>query len=146
MAIEDNKTAPSVTELRIDKWLWAARLYKTRGLAAKAVSGGKVQVGGRRTKPAKPIRVGDAVVVRRGIFEHHITVLSLNDRRRPARDARLMYVESEQSIASRQQLLAQLRVERRLPLLERTSGKPNKKERRQIVAFKKRFSSFEDDH
>ena len=141
--MDPNKTkpAPAMPELRIDKWLWAARLFKTRGLAAKAVGGGKVQVNGHRTKPAKPVRGGDELVIRRGIFEQQITVLSLNDKRRPAPEARLMYVESEQSIAKRGELLARLRVERTLPVWERPSGKPNKKERRQIVSFTKRLSS-----
>lgn len=133
-------TSP-IHELRIDKWLWAARLFKTRALAAKAVSGGKAQLGERRVKPAKPVRVGDELIIRRGVFEQQITILSISDKRRPAREAQLMYRESEQSLAKRQELLAQLRVERTLPIFERISGKPNKKERRQIVAFTKRVSS-----
>jgi ribosome-associated heat shock protein Hsp15 len=140
---ESPKNLPTspINELRMDKWLWAARLFKTRALAAKAVSSGKVQLGDRRVKPAKPVRVGDELIVRRGVFEQQITVLSINDKRRPAREARLMYSESEQSLAKRQELLAQLRVERTLPIFDRISGKPNKKERRQIVAFTKRLSS-----
>ena len=125
-------------ELRLDKWLWAARLYKSRAQAAQAVSGGRVQVDGRRTKPAKPVRVGNELAITRGIFEQQITVLYLNDQRRPAPEARLMYVESAESIANRKELLARLRVERALPILERNAGRPNKKERRQIVSFTKR--------
>jgi ribosome-associated heat shock protein Hsp15 len=132
---------PAPSELRLDKWLWAARLFKTRALAAKAVTSGKVQIGERRVKPAKPVRVGDELVLRRGVFLQQIAVLLINDKRRPAREARLMYRESEQSIATRHELLAQLRIERTLPIFDRISGKPNKKERRQIVAFTKRLSS-----
>jgi ribosome-associated heat shock protein Hsp15 len=133
------KAPSTVPELRLDKWLWAARLYKTRAMAAKAVSGGKVELGGRRTKPAKPVRQGDSLVITRGVFEQHITVLVIKVQRRPAPEAKLMYVESEQSIAQRQALLEQLRVERALPLFERHSGKPNKRERRQIISFTKRM-------
>ena len=134
-------SAPVVAEVRIDKWLWAARLFKTRALAAKAVSGGKVEIAGRRTKPAKPVRVGDTLIITRGIFDQQITVLAIKDKRRPAPEAKLMYVESEESFAKRQELLAQLRVQRALPEFERPSGRPNKRERRQIISFTKRTSS-----
>jgi ribosome-associated heat shock protein Hsp15 len=142
MDIESKKSSPAVTtpELRLDKWLWAARLFKTRGLAAKAVSSGKVHLGGRRVKPAKLVRAGDELVVRRGVFEQELKVLSISDKRRPAPEARLMYRESEQSIAKRQELLAQLRLERALPIFERAAGRPNKKQRRQIISFTKRSS------
>jgi ribosome-associated heat shock protein Hsp15 len=140
MTVEEKLATRSavLAEIRLDKWLWAARLYKTRAMAAKAVSGGKVEVDGRRTKPAKPVRVGNELIITRGIFEQQITVLYLNDQRRPAPEARLMYVESEQSIANRKELLARLRVERILPTADRIAGKPNKKERRQIASFTKR--------
>jgi ribosome-associated heat shock protein Hsp15 len=87
--------------LRIDKWLWAARFYKTRALAAAAVEGGKVQVNGERVKPAKLLRAGDALIVRNGPFAWTITVLALGGRRVPAAEAAKLYCESEESRKSR---------------------------------------------
>ncbi|UCH52857.1 MAG: RNA-binding protein [Pseudomonadota bacterium] len=121
--------------IRLDKWLWAARFFKTRALAAEAVAGGKVRLDGERTKPAKTIRVGDALTVRIGPFEHDIRVLALSTRRGPASQAALLYQESVTSQAARKELAARLAVERRCVM--HSAGRPNKKERRLAILHKK---------
>lgn len=122
-------------KIRLDKWLWAARFFKTRQLAAEAVSGGKVQLNGQRTKPSKEIAVGAQLRVHKDQYEWDITVTALNAQRRPAKEAVLLYEETPQSQAKRQELAALKRAERDLGLPPET--RPNKKERRQIQRFKR---------
>src|SRR5687768_2559272 len=90
-------TFASMTETedrtRLDKWLWAARFYKTRTLAAEAISGGKVQVNGERVKRAKPLQVGDEIRIRQGPYEHRVVVRELSNHRGPAAQAALLYEE-----------------------------------------------------
>lgn len=119
--------------LRIDKWLWAARFFKTRSLAAEAVTGGKVHVGGQRVKPARTVRVGDELRIRRGASEVTVHVRALSARRGPAKVAQSLYDETEASVAARQALAEQ----RRLADLATPSSpaKPSKRARRQIVRF-----------
>ena len=119
--------------LRIDKWLWAARFFKTRSLAAEAVTGGKVRVGGQRTKPACTVRVDDELRIRRGACEMTVRVRALSARRGPAKVAQSLYEETEFSVAARQALVEQ----RRLADLATPSSpaKPSKRARRQIVRF-----------
>jgi ribosome-associated heat shock protein Hsp15 len=119
---------------RIDKWLWAARFYKTRALAAAAVEGGKAQVNGERVKPAKLLRAGDALIVRNGPFEWDITVLELSERRGPAAEAAKLYRESEPSRKAREEKAALIKAERQSnPVF--VKGRPTKKARRQIIRF-----------
>ncbi len=113
--------------------MWAARFFKTRGAAAKAVSGGKVQVHSQRAKPAKLVRVGDELRVRRGIYEYVITVDRITHQRRPAREAQLMYTESEESAAERQRIAAQRKAEAAARADLRDPGRPTKKQRRQLL-------------
>jgi ribosome-associated heat shock protein Hsp15 len=120
--------------VRIDKWLWAARFYKTRSLAADAVEGGKVQVNGDRVKPAKQIRPGDELVVRTGVFTWEVEVLSLAERRGPATEAAKLYRESEQSRKAREDKAALLKAERQSSPVH-AKGRPTKKQRRQITRF-----------
>jgi ribosome-associated heat shock protein Hsp15 len=122
------------TRLRIDKWLWAARFYKTRALAATAVESGKVQVNGERVKPAKPLKAGDALMVRNGPFAWEITVLALSERRGPAAEAAKLYRESEESRKSREEKAALINAERHSRPVY-LKGRPTKKERRQIIRF-----------
>src|SRR3990170_4414848 len=91
-------------KIRLDKWLWAARFYKTRSLAAEAIAGGKVQVNGERVKRAKPMQAGDEVRIRLGPYEHQIVVRELSDRRGPATDAARLYEEKPASRAAREAL------------------------------------------
>jgi ribosome-associated heat shock protein Hsp15 len=121
--------------VRIDKWLWAARFYKTRALAAEAVAGGKVKVNGERAKAAKAVRVNDALRIHIGPYEYEVRVLALSARRGPAPQAALLYEESEPSKVARKELATRLAAERRH--VAHTEGRPSKKERRQIIQFKK---------
>ncbi len=122
--------------LRLDKWLWAARFYKTRKLAADAVDGGKVHVNKQRSKPSKEIRVGTELAISKDSYRWDITVLALSSQRRPAKEAVLLYEESAESHAKRQ---AQIQLEREQKVLFAgidESHRPNKKERRLIHRFK----------
>jgi ribosome-associated heat shock protein Hsp15 len=121
--------------LRLDKWLWAARFFKTRALATAAVAGGKVKVNGERVKAAKAIRPGDALNIHIGPYEYVVRVLALSARRGPAAQAAKLYEESESSQAARNELATRLAAERRL--VTPPKGRPGKKERRQIIRFKK---------
>lgn len=94
--------------MRVDKWLWAARFFKTRSLAADAVDGGKVQVNQERVKPAKLVKLGDEVRVRQGPYEHIVTVTGTAEKRGPASVAALLYTESEASREAREKLHWQL--------------------------------------
>ena len=120
---------------RIDKWLWAARFFKTRSLAAAAVAGGKVKVNGERVKAAKAIRLDDELSVHIGPYEYAVRVLGLSGRRGPAPEAALLYTESVQSKAAREKLAARLSAERIYGSHEK--GRPTKRARRQIIRFKK---------
>jgi ribosome-associated heat shock protein Hsp15 len=121
---------------RLDKWLWAARFYKTRALASEAVSGGKVHVNGERVKPARSVKVGDRLKITRGQFEYAVVISKLNEQRRPAQEAQLMYQESEASIRARQE---QREMNRAMNASVTFADKrPSKKDRRQIVRFKRR--------
>ena len=112
--------------MRLDKWLWAARFYKTRSLALGAIDGGHVSVNGERAKPAKDLKPGDTVVVRRPPFEHHVIVKALAERRGPAPEAALLYEETAESRARRAMLAAEMKA---LPA-PRFKGRPTKKTRR----------------
>jgi ribosome-associated heat shock protein Hsp15 len=121
--------------VRIDKWLWAARFFKTRSLAADAIAGGKVQVNGERVKRARPLQVGDEVRIRLGPFEHQVVVRELSDRRGPAPQAAVLYEEKEASRAARQALALQLKSLHSAFVPER--GRPTKKDRRDIEKLKR---------
>lgn len=120
--------------MRIDKWLWAARFFKTRALAQAAVNAGKVRLHGERIKPAKALRPGDALAIRVGEFEWNVIVKALAERRGPAEAARKLYAESEQSIARR---IAQS-ADRNASggAAGERKGRPTKRERRQIIRFR----------
>ena len=122
--------------VRIDKWLWAARFYKTRSLAAEAIAGGKVQVNGERVKRARPMQIGDEVRIRQGPYEHQIIVRELSDRRGPASDAARMYEEKPESRAAREAMALQLKSLHAAFVPER--GRPTKKDRREIEKLKGR--------
>ncbi len=87
--------------VRLDKWLWAARFFKTRSLATQAVNGGKVHLNGKRAKPAKNVIIGDELKIQRGLEEFLVLIQGLNEKRRPAKEAVLLYSESEASISAR---------------------------------------------
>jgi len=119
--------------VRVDKWLWAARFYKTRALAQAAVVAGKVRLHDERIKPAKDVRVGDALKIRVGEFAWDVTVLALAEQRGPAEAARKLYVENAESIALR---MAQIADRKALGATGERKGRPTKRERRQIIKFR----------
>ena len=122
--------------VRIDKWLWAARFFKTRSLATEAVNGGKVELNGLRPKPSKEVKVGDQIRVRSGPFIHAIAVRGVSERRGPASAAALLFEESPESIADRERLREQHRL---APSVRRDEGgRPTKKDRRAMSAFEER--------
>jgi len=120
-------------KIRIDKWLWAARFFKTRSLAAKAVSGGHVHLNGSRVKAARPVHLNDIVFIRRGQEEFTVVLLKLSGKRGPATVARTLYEETEASINAREVA----REERRLirSPAARPQGRPDKRNRRKIRKF-----------
>ena len=122
--------------VRLDKWLWAARFFKTRSLAAEAIAGGKVQLNGDRPKRAKGVQPGDRVRVRVGPYEHEVVVRALSDRRGPASEAAKLYEETAASVAAREKLSLQLRSVTHDFGFEK--GRPSKKERRDIERFRDR--------
>jgi ribosome-associated heat shock protein Hsp15 len=117
-------------KVRLDRWLWAARFFKTRALASAAVAGGKVQVNGVRAKPAKQLQVGDTLRVRIGPYEWLLTVRALAEHRGPARIAHTLYEESAEGRAARERL-AELHKIAPAPAYQ-GRGRPTKKERREI--------------
>ena len=126
--------ADSLETMRLDKWLWCARFFKTRALAAEAVQGGKVHLNGHRCKPGKDVKIGSRLTISKGPYDWEIEVVVLPRQRRPANEARDFYRENDQSHAKRQQLNEQIRAERASrPVADH---RPNKRERRQIHRFK----------
>ena len=120
--------------VRLDKWLWAARLFKTRALASTAAAGGKVEVNGARAKPGRAVKVGDTLRVRVGPYEYHLTVRGLAERRGPAALAHALYQEDDESRRARETLALQLK---QLPSVTYLGkGRPTKKDRRKIERWK----------
>ncbi|MCE5180686.1 MAG: RNA-binding protein [Betaproteobacteria bacterium] len=119
--------------LRIDKWLWAARFFKTRSLASDAVEGGKVHLNGIRVKPAKTVNLGDRLEIRIGCFQFVVDVLGLSGRRGPASEAVKLYEETVESRTVREALAAQMKAE--AVSGEARQGRPTKRDRRHIVRF-----------
>ena len=106
---DDSADTNAHDRVRLDKWLWAARFYKTRALSVEAIAGGKVLCNGDRPKPARDVRVGDELRLRFGPYEHVVHVRLLNARRGPHKDAILMYEETPESMAARAKLAEQLK-------------------------------------
>lgn len=127
--------APEDDAVRLDKWLRAARFFKTRALAAQAVAGGKVKVNGERVKAAKAVRVNDVLCIHIGPYQYEVRVLALSARRGPAPQAALLYEEGAASRAARQEMAVRLAAERRL--VWHPNRQPGKKERREIIRFKR---------
>ena len=131
MQRSDDRDSAGADRVRLDKWLWAARFFKTRSLAAEAIGAGKVQVNGARPKPAKPVQLGDEVSVRLGPYQHVVIVRGLSERRGPATVAVTLYEETPDSLAARAKLADQLRMAPAAFVFEE-KGRPTKKDRRDI--------------
>jgi ribosome-associated heat shock protein Hsp15 len=123
--------------VRIDKWLWAARFFKTRSLATEAVAGGKVAVNGERAKPAKPVQAGDEVRLRQGPYEYVLLVRGLAERRGPASVAASLYQERAESRAARERVAEQLKLGAAAWAFEE-KGRPTKRDRRELDRFRGR--------
>lgn len=122
--------------MRVDKWLWCARFYKTRSLAVEAIETGRVHVNGERAKPSKDLKPGDQLTVRRPPYEYLVTVRGVADRRGPASEAQLLYEETPQSRARRDALQAELRANPP-PVMK---GRPTKKDRRTYEQYIRFFN------
>ena len=122
------------TTVRLDKWLWAARFFKTRSQATQAVEGGKVEVNGARVKPAKDVKVGDELRIRLGPYEHLVIVRALGDKRGSATIAHTLYEETAESVAARAKLRESHRLAPAMFVYEE-KGRPTKKDRRAISDF-----------
>ena len=120
-------------KLRVDKWLWAARFFKTRSVAAQAIEGGKVKLNDQRVKPSKEVRVGDMLAIQLGDYEWVVTVRALSARRGPAEEARKLYEESVAGQARRQAQIAARSMQNE-PAAQR-HGRPTKRDRRRLRDF-----------
>ena len=120
--------------VRLDKWLWAARFYKTRSLASEAIAGGKVQVNGDRAKRARALRVGDEIRIRQGTYEYQIVVRELSGRRGPAAEAATLYEERAESRTAREAMALQLKTMHAAFVPEK--GRPTKRDRRELGRLK----------
>ena len=129
----DPESAPG--RVRVDKWLWAARFFKTRSLAADTITAGKVEVNSERVKPAKLLQIGDQVSIRLGPYLHVVHVRGISERRGPATVAATLYEETTESVAARAKLAEQLRMAPAAFVYEE-KGRPTKRDRREIDRFR----------
>jgi len=137
MATINDKSSTDLTSTRLDKWLWAARFYKTRAIAKQMIDGGKVYCNGQRTKSGKAIVAGDIIKVRQGFDEKEVEVIVVADRRRDATFAQTLYIESKASIATREK--NSLARQQGILLSPASDTKPDKKQRRKLREFKERM-------
>lgn len=128
-------TLKTINRLRVDKWLWAARFFKTRSIANDAITKNRVRVDGQRIKPSRTVQIGDTVQIEKTPYTYDVTVLGLNDKRRPASEASQLYEESEQSIAARESQSMSNRLNYQVQAGLAGEGRPSKKQRRQIIRF-----------
>lgn len=133
MARNAGSSNPEAKKVRLDKWLWAARFFKTRSLATEAIKGGKVTLNGHRGKPSRELEIGDTLILRQGYDEKTVIVQALSDKRGPATVAQQLYEETQDSIDKREKEkeLRQLSAAQR----PHGEGRPSKRQRRQIHRF-----------
>jgi ribosome-associated heat shock protein Hsp15 len=129
-----NNNSDTQLKVRLDKWLWAARFFKTRSLAKQAIEGGKVHYNGAKSKVSKDTEIGARLTIRQGYDEKEVDVIALSDKRRGAPEAQALYKETEASLNKRQEQASQRKVLRGLGVA--SDERPNKKQRRQIHRFK----------
>ncbi|MCF6283456.1 MAG: hypothetical protein L3J28_14850 [Candidatus Polarisedimenticolaceae bacterium] len=133
-----SKTERDNSKIRLDKWLWTARFFKTRKLASEAVSGGKVHLNGQRTKPGREIKLGSQLRIHKEALEWNLEVVGICHYRRPAPEARTLYEEHEASIEKRNEIAEQQRIIRAAEASSQPDTRPNKRDRRQIHRFKRK--------
>jgi ribosome-associated heat shock protein Hsp15 len=131
------QSASSLESIRIDKWLWTARFFKTRSLATEAVSGGKIHVDKQRVKPSKEIKIGSKLEIHKDGFEWLVTVTGIAKQRVSAKEAALLYEENADSLEKRQKQIEVKREERQFLGFQKPEYKPNKKNRDLIHRFKR---------
>ena len=129
-------SSDEITRVRLDKWLWAARFFKTRGLAAQAIETGKVEVNGERAKRAKQLQIGDQLRIRLGPYHHIVEVRGVSERRGPPAVAAGLFEETEESRKAREAMQLQVRVAQSVPGYDR--GRPTKKDRRDLKRLRRR--------
>lgn len=130
------QNTPTSEVVRLDRWLWAARFFKTRALATEAIRGGHVQLAGQRVKPAKGVTIGDRLEIRKGELSFVVDVLALSAKRAAAPIAQLLYQETEESIAKREKQQEEQRLQRAMGMQLGTEGRPDKKQRRLLHRFR----------
>jgi len=135
-----NSARAGPPRMRIDKWLWAARFFKTRSLAKVAIEGGKVHCNGERCKCSREIEPGHVLQIRQGLDEKTVVVAALSEQRRGAPQAALLYQETEESQASREQLAAERQAQHASD--DPLAGRPTKQDRRRIQRFKRDILDF----
>ena len=135
--MKSSQNSQENTSTRLDKWLWAARFYRTRAIAKQMIDGGKVFYNGQRTKSGKAVAIGDIIRVRQGFDEKEVEVIALADKRRDATFAQTLYRETESSIEAREKL--SLARKQGILLSPASDSKPDKKQRRQIRQLKERI-------
>ena len=120
--------------MRLDKWLWCARFYKTRSMASNAIKAGKIKINGERAKPSKTISLKDILSIRKDLFKFEVTILGISKSRLSAPLAAQLYEEHQDSIETRSLLSEQIKAEAKL--YPKTQSRPTKRDRRHIVKFK----------
>jgi len=134
------KNAPdSEQSVRLDKWLWVARFFKTRSLATEAISRGKVTVNGSAARPSRRIFIDDELDIRKGPYQWTVTITHISDKRGPAATARELYSETDTSVQQRKLLSERLRLDRQSRPVQK--GRPNKKDRRKLLQTKKQIGT-----
>jgi len=134
-----NQHDDNQVDIRLDKWLWACRFYKTRAIAKAAIEGGKIQYEGNKPKPSKSVAIGDQVKLRQGFDEKIVLVKALSERRQSATIAQTLYQETKESIQKREEIANLRKI-----AAPSTQGKPDKKQRRQIHRFKRHGDGSEE--
>lgn len=138
MAIKLVKDEQKEDDIRLDKWLWAARFYKTRSIAKAMIDGGKVHYNGQRSKPNKTVEIGALIKLRQGNEEKEIEVIGLSDQRRGFPEAQLLYRETAKSVENREKMA----LARKTNSMPHPDRRPNKKERRELLRFKSQDGEF----
>ncbi len=129
-----NSTEP-LQKVRTDKWLWAARFFKTRALATDAIKGGKVHINGHKVKPSRLLNIGDIISVSKGYYKTVVNILALSDKRGPAKVATLLYEETKESIEQRLLITEQTKSQKLAHNDYAGKGRPSKRDRRHIIRF-----------